>query len=211
VRPEPFPLLRSPTVVLPADDVDTDQIVPARFLKVTTRDGLGAALFADWRYDAHGKPRPGFPLNSSTAAAARVLVTGANFGCGSSREHAVWALRGFGFRAVLAPSFADIFRRNAVKNGLLPVDVDAPTHARLMAVPGGAVTVDLEACVLQLSDGVRAPFTIDPFARRCLLSGLDELSFLLAREDAIAAYERDRRARRVEVESHGSQGRGPQG
>jgi 3-isopropylmalate/(R)-2-methylmalate dehydratase small subunit len=211
VRVEPFTLLRSPTVLLPADDVDTDQIVPARFLKGTTREGLGAALFADWRYHAEGRPRTGFPLNEHGAAAARVLVAGRNFGCGSSREHAVWALRGFGFRAVLALSFADIFRRNALKNGLLPVEVDAPTHARLAAEPGGTVTVDLEACLLHLPGGERRRFTIDPFARHCLLSGLDELSFLLARDGAIASFERGRPAWRVEVESHGSQGRGPQG
>jgi 3-isopropylmalate/(R)-2-methylmalate dehydratase small subunit len=180
----------SPTVVFAADDVDTDQVIPARFLKGTARSGWGEHLFADRRYDAEGRPRPEFPLNRPEAKAARVLVAGRNFGCGSSREHAVWALQGYGFQAVIALSFADIFRGNALKNGLLPVAVEESAHARLLAAPGSAVTVDLEAQKLTLADGTGASFVIDPFARYCLLNGIDELQFLLGQEEAVAAYER---------------------
>jgi len=180
----------SPTVALLIDDVDTDQVIPARFLKGTSRSGWGEHLFADRRYDAQRRPRPDFPLNRPEARDARVLVAGRNFGCGSSREHAVWALQGFGFRAVVALSFADIFRGNALKNGLLPVAVDAPAHARLVSAPGSEVTVDLEAQTLTLADGTTAPFPIDPFARYCLLNGIDELQFLLGQVEAVAAYER---------------------
>jgi 3-isopropylmalate/(R)-2-methylmalate dehydratase small subunit len=180
----------SPTVVFAADDVDTDQVIPARFLKGTARSGWGEHLFADRRYDAAGRPRPEFPLNRPEAKGARVLVAGRNFGCGSSREHAVWALQGYGFQAVIAVSFADIFRGNALKNGLLPVAVEESVHARLLSAPGSAVTVDLEAQKLTLADGTGASFVIDPFARYCLLNGIDELQFLLGQEDAVAAYER---------------------
>ena len=180
----------SPTVALLMDDVDTDQVIPARFLKGTSRSGWGEHLFADRRYDAQRRPRPDFPLNRPEARDARVLVAGRNFGCGSSREHAVWALQGFGFRAVVALSFADIFRGNALKNGLLPVAVEAPTHARLVSAPGSEVTVDLEAQTLTLADGTTARFPIDPFARYCLLNGIDELQFLLGQMEAVAAYER---------------------
>ena len=180
----------SPTVVFAADDIDTDQVIPARFLKGTARSGWGEHLFADRRYDAEGRPRPEFPLNRPEAKAARVLVAGRNFGCGSSREHAVWALQGYGFQAVIAVSFADIFRGNALKNGLLPVAVEESVHARLLSAPGSAVTVDLEAQKLTLADGTEASFVIDPFARYCLLNGIDELQFLLGQEEAVAAYER---------------------
>lgn len=180
----------SPTVVWAADDVDTDQVIPARFLKGTARGGWGEHLFADRRHDAEGRPRPEFPLNRPEARGARVLVAGRNFGCGSSREHAVWALQGFGFQAVIALSFADIFRGNALKNGLLPVVVDEKVHARLAAAPGTTVTVDLEAQKITLADATEASFPIDPFARYCLLNGIDELQFLLGQEEAIAAYER---------------------
>ena len=180
----------SPTVAWPADDVDTDQVIPARFLKGTARSGWGEHLFADRRYDADGRPRPEFPLNRPEAKGARVLVAGRNFGCGSSREHAVWALQGYGFQAVIALSFADIFRGNALKNGLLPVAVEESTHARLLSAPGSAVTVDLEAQKLTLADGTATSFAIDPFARYCLLNGIDELQFLLGQEEAIAAYEK---------------------
>jgi 3-isopropylmalate/(R)-2-methylmalate dehydratase small subunit len=180
----------SPTVVFAADDVDTDQVIPARFLKGTARSGWGEHLFADRRYDAEGRPRPEFPLNRPEAKGARVLVAGRNFGCGSSREHAVWALQGYGFQAVIAPSFADIFRGNALKNGLLPVAVEESAHARLLSAPGSRVTVDLEAQKLTLADGTGASFVIDPFARYCLLNGIDELQFLLGQEEAVAAYER---------------------
>jgi 3-isopropylmalate/(R)-2-methylmalate dehydratase small subunit len=180
----------STTVVWTADDVDTDQVIPARFLKGTARGGWGEHLFADRRYDAEGRPRPEFPLNQPEAKGARVLVAGRNFGCGSSREHAVWALQGFGFQALIALSFADIFRGNALKNGLLPVAVDERVHARLVAAPGSAVTADLEAQKITLADGTEAGFPIDPFARYCLLNGIDELQFLLGHEEAIAGFER---------------------
>ena len=180
----------SSTVAWPADDVDTDQVIPARFLKGTARSGWGEHLFADRRYDAEGRPRPEFPLNRPEAKGARVLVAGRNFGCGSSREHAVWALQGYGFQAVIALSFADIFRGNALKNGLLPVAVDESAYARLLSAPGSAVTVDLEAQKLTLADGTGASFVIDPFARYCLLNGIDELQFLLGQEEAVEAYER---------------------
>ena len=183
--------LRSRTLLLPADDEDTDQIVPARFLLATGREGLGRALFADWRFDAQGRPRPDSPLDGPDAAGAHVLVAGRNFGCGSSREHAAWALVDFGFRAVLAPSFADIFRANALKNGLLPVAVAADAHERLRAA-SQQVAIDLEGCQLTLADGSRWVFALDPFARRCLLDGVDELGFLLAREAEITAFEAGR-------------------
>jgi len=187
---QPFGVLVARTVVLDADDVDTDQVIPARFLKGTSRDGLGTALFAGWRYGTDGHPKPEFVLNRPEARGAEVLVAGRNFGCGSSREHAVWALTDFGFRAVVAPSFGDIFRGNALKNGLLPVAVGADFHGRLARVPGVLVTIDLEAREIRLDDGTREAFPIDPFARRCLLEGTDEMGFLLAQEEAIAAYER---------------------
>jgi 3-isopropylmalate/(R)-2-methylmalate dehydratase small subunit len=186
---ERFARLDTTTVVLLRDDVDTDQIIPARFLKTTTRDGLGDRLFADWRFDASGAPRADFPLNASGAASAHVLVVGRNFGCGSSREHAAWALRAFGFRAVVGLSFAEIFKANALKNGLLPVAVDADTHARLAATPGARVTVDLASRTLETADGARATFPIDPFARYCLLEGVDELDFLLAQRALVESYE----------------------
>ncbi len=187
---EPIRVIRSRTVVLPVDNVDTDQIIPARFLVTTTSAGMGAALFADWRYGAGGQPKADFVLNRPEAAGARVLVAGRNFGCGSSREHAVWALVDYGFQAVVSVSFADIFRSNALKNGLLPVTVDPATHAMLLAAPGAEVTIDLGERSLQLEGRTRATFPIDPFARYCLLNGVDELAFLLSRDGAITAHER---------------------
>lgn len=190
---KPFATLTSRTLVLPQANIDTDQIIPARFLKTTGSDGLGKALFADWRYDEEGKPRAGFALNQPGAAGAQVLVAGENFGCGSSREHAPWALLGFGFRAVVSSSIADIFRSNAVKNGLLPAVVDAEAHAYLLAHPGCEVTLDVAAQALTFDGGRRkAAFPLDPFARHCLLNGVDELGFLLAQDDAITAFERAR-------------------
>ncbi len=185
---EPIRRIVSRTVVLPQRDVDTDQIIPARYLKTTQRAGLGAALFADWRYDPDGRPRPDFPLNQPQAAGAQVLVAGANFGCGSSREHAPWALHDFGFRAVVSSSIADIFRSNALKNGLIPVVLDAAAHERLLASPGVQVTIDLETRTLAAS-GLTAPFPLDPFARHCLMNGVDELGFLLSQSGDIAAWE----------------------
>ena len=189
---EPFRTLTSPAVVLPRRDIDTDQIIPARFLKGTTREGLGRWLFAGWRYDATGAPLADFPLNDPRAQGARILVAGANFGCGSSREHAPWALVDHGFRAVISASIADIFRNNAVKNGLVPAVVEEQAHRELLKVPFAEVTVDLEAQEVR-APGVRARFSIDPFARRCLLDGTDELGFLLAQAPAITAYEQARR------------------
>ncbi len=186
---KPFTTLVSRTVVLPAVNVDTDQIIPARFLKVTDKRGLGKHLFADWRYDAAGAPVPEFVLNTQAAQGAQVLVAGDNFGCGSSREHAPWALVDYGFRAVVSSSIADIFRSNAVKNGLLPLVVDAAAHEALLRSPGAQVTVDLVTLTLTLPGGARVHFPMDPFARYCLLNGMDELGFLLSEADAIADHE----------------------
>ena len=185
---EPIRRIVARTAVLPQRDVDTDQIIPARYLKTTERTGLGQALFADWRYDKDGKPRPEFPLNQPEAQGAGVLVAGANFGCGSSREHAPWALRDFGFRAVVSSSIADIFRSNALKNGLVPVVLDAEAHQKLLASPGAQVTIDLETRTLA-ADGLTAPFPLDPFSRHCLMNGIDELGFLVSQSGAIDAWE----------------------
>jgi len=187
---QPFRRLDSRIAVLARPDIDTDQIIPARYLKGTTRTGLGRWLFAGWRYDENGHPRTDFALARPEARGAQVLVAGPNFGCGSSREHAPWALLDYGFRAVVSSSIADIFRANALKNGLLPVIVDAATHEVLLASPGMRVSIDLESCSLAFGDA-RVSFSIDPFARRCLLEGVDELGFLLAQDDAIAVYEEE--------------------
>ena len=192
---EPFRALESRTVVLTQENIDTDQIIPARFLKGTDKAGLGRGLFASWRFDEGGRPRPEFPLNAPEAKGARVLVAGANFGCGSSREHAAWALIDHGFRAVVSCSIADIFRRNAAVNGMLPAVVDRATHERLLASPGAKVVIDLEAQVLSFEDGAGSSFSVDPFARHCLVNGLDELGFLLNQRDAIRSYEGERCAR----------------
>jgi 3-isopropylmalate/(R)-2-methylmalate dehydratase small subunit len=185
---QPFRRLESHTVVIARADIDTDQIIPARFLKGTTRQGLGRHLFAGWRYDAEGRPRAEFPLSQPEARSAQVLVAGANFGCGSSREHAPWALLDYGFRAVISSSIADIFRANALKNGLLPVVVDGCVAEVLLGSPGIGVSIDLESCTLAF-DEARVSFAVDPFSRRCLLDGVDELGFLLQREAGIADYE----------------------
>jgi 3-isopropylmalate/(R)-2-methylmalate dehydratase small subunit len=184
--------ITSRTVVLPVENVDTDQIIPARFLKATSKAGLGTKLFADWRFAADGAPKPDFVLNQPAAAGAAVLVAGDNFGCGSSREHAPWALVDYGFRAVVSTSIADIFRNNSLKNGLVPIVVDAGVHAKLLASPGVEVTVAVADQTLTLPDGTTAKFPIDPFARYCLLNGVDELEFLLSQSDAIAAFETKR-------------------
>lgn len=187
---EPFITLRSRTIVLPQDNIDTDQIIPARFLTTTTRDGLGAAAFYDWRYDAEGRSRPDSIFNSVEPRNHRVLVGGANFGCGSSREHAPWALYDFGFRAVVSSDIADIFKSNALKNGLLPVEVEREFHEYLLEHPGAEVVVDLEREIIgALGGGKSATFFIEPFARRCLLDGVDPLGHLLNQTDAITAYE----------------------
>jgi 3-isopropylmalate/(R)-2-methylmalate dehydratase small subunit len=186
---EPIRTIWSTYVALPIDNIDTDIIIPARFLKVTEKTGLGRHLFANWRRAEDGSERPDFVLNRPEAAAARVLVAGDNFGCGSSREHAPWALLDFGFRAVVSTSFASIFRNNALKNGLLPVAVEPLFHKKMLSAASPRVTIDLETRAITLADGTTSPFPIEPFPRYCLLNGLDELSFLLSQEEAIAAYE----------------------
>ena len=191
---DPIKTLRSRTVVLPASDVDTDQIIPARFLTTTTRSGLGAHLFADWRYDGDGAPKADFVLNRPEAAGCAILVAGNNFGCGSSREHAPWALSDYGFRAVVSTQIADIFRANALKNGLLPIIVDQATHGWLLQHPGADLGIDLESSMLTLPGGQTVRFPLEPFARYCLLNGVDELGFLRGREAEIQAYERRSRA-----------------
>lgn len=189
---EPIRLIRSRTVVLPYNDIDTDQIVPARFLTTTSRDGLAEAAFADWRFDADGNPRADFELNAPAADGCQVLVAGANFGCGSSREHAAWALHAFGLRAVISTEFADIFRSNALKNGLLPVLVDRDTHRWLLDNPGAEVEVGLEALQLRLPDGRRVDFPVDAFSRYCLLNGIDQLGFLQQHLSDIERFESNR-------------------
>ncbi len=178
---------------MPVDNIDTDQIIPARFLKATDKTGMGAHLFADWRYAADGAPRPDFVLNQPQHQGAQILLAGDNFGCGSSREHAPWALAAFGFRAIVSTSFADIFRNNALKNGLLPIVVDAETHAALFdlleEVPTAELTIDLGAQQVNLPTGHTVPFPIDSFSRNCLLHGVDELGYLLNFAPQIAAYE----------------------
>ncbi len=187
---QPFTTLTSRTAVLPAANIDTDQIIPARFLTTTTRAGLGERLFADWRYDERGATRPEFLLNQPAAQGCRILVAGRNFGCGSSREHAAWALADYGFRAVISTEIADIFRNNALKNGLLPVVVEDTVGQWLIANPGVSVTLSVADCTLVLPDGRSVRFPIEPFARHCLLEGIDELGFLLARAPEIDAFER---------------------
>ncbi len=193
---EPLQRFEGPAVAIARDNIDTDQIIPARFLKTTSRTGLGAHLFADWRADADGTIRREFILNTAVGAAARVLVAGWNFGCGSSREHAPWALADFGFRAVVAGSFADIFKQNALKNGLLPIQLPAEAHdallANVLANPGAIVGVDLTGQVVTLPNGGEAPFSVDPFARQCLLAGVDEIGWVLAQAEAIARFESGR-------------------
>ncbi len=190
---EPITSFSAKMVPLPIDNVDTDQIIPARFLKTTDKVGLGKNLFQDWRYDAAGNPKPEFILNQPQAAGGGILLAGENFGCGSSREHAPWALAGFGFRAVISTSFADIFRNNSLKNGLLPIIVDSETHAELFQLaekdPVARVTVDLAAQTLRLPTGRTVGFPIDGFSKHCLLCGVDQLGYLLQKAPQIAAYE----------------------
>ncbi len=190
---EPFTTLTGRLMAIPADHIDTDQIIPARFLKTISKAGLGQNLFADWRYDEAGQPNPNFPLNRPENAGARILLAGDNFGCGSSREHAPWALTDFGFRAIISTSFADIFRNNALKNGLLPLIVDDATHAQLMSLvaeePETEVAIDLDTQSLILPDGRRVTFPIDAFSKVCMLEGLDQLGYLLKHGPAIETFE----------------------
>ena len=187
---EPIKKFRTKTVVMPSTNIDTDQIIPGRFLTTTTKLGLGEQLFADWRYRPDGTPNPDFILNKPEAKGCRVLVAGRNVGCGSSREHAPWALLDFGFLAVISTEIADIFRSNSLKNGLLPVVVDETTHAWLIANPGAEIEIDLENASVTLPTGVSVKFPIAPFPKYCLVNGVDELGFLLSKDAEISAYER---------------------
>jgi 3-isopropylmalate/(R)-2-methylmalate dehydratase small subunit len=181
--------------VLERDNVDTDQIIPKQFLKRIERTGYGDVLFFDWRYDRDGSPDPAFPLNAPQYRGASILLAGRNFGCGSSREHAVWALRDYGFRAIIAPSFADIFSNNCLKNGVLTVVLRPAEITQLMArdAAGLYLKIDLEQCQVSAHDGFLAPFAVDAFTRTCLLEGQDEIGMTLKREPEIAAYEQKRR------------------
>jgi 3-isopropylmalate/(R)-2-methylmalate dehydratase small subunit len=199
---EPIKTFTAKIVALPVPDIDTDQIIPARYLKTIDKAGLGDGLFSDWRYNADGSPKPDFVLNRPDVQGAQILVAGNNFGCGSSREHAPWALQGYGFKVVVSTFFADIFKNNSLKNGLLPIVVDQEAYYQLVSLfeedPATAVTVDLASQTLTLPGGQRVTFPIDPFAKHCLLNGVDQMGFLLAEEPAIAAYE-DGHAARVQT------------
>ncbi len=186
---QPIKTFSSRTVVLPFTDVDTDQIIPARFLRTTTKEGLGKQAFADWRYDASGTPKPDFALNRPEAQGCSILVAGRNFGCGSSREHAPWALLDFGIRAVISTEIADIFRNNSLKNGLLPIVIDESTHRWLLEHAGVEVKIDLAASALTLPDGRTVGFPIEAFAKYCLLNGIDELGYLLNQSEATSRHE----------------------
>ncbi len=185
-------IIRSRTVVLPVENIDTDQIIPARFLTTTERAGLGRCLFHDWRFHADGRPRSDFILNQPAADGCDVLVAGRNFACGSSREHAPWALLDYGFRAVISTEIADIFRSNALRNGLLALEVTDEVHDWLIAHPGAPVSIDLESCRLRAGDAVDTTFEIESFARYCLLNGVDPLGYLLSRLPDIECYEAGR-------------------
>lgn len=187
--PEPLQVLTSQCVVLSQANIDTDQIIPARFLTTTSRDGLGKAAFHDWRYETDGSPRPEAVLNRIDPTERRILLAGPNFACGSSREHAPWALVDYGFRAVISTSIADIFTSNALMTGLLPIEVDQATWDDLAAFPDQPVTIDLEAGEIRRGNAAPTPFTVERFARRCLLDGVDTLGWLQARLPEIAAFE----------------------
>jgi len=186
---EPLERVHSKTVVIASSNIDTDQIIPARFLTTTTKEGLGKQLFADWRYLADGSLNPEFVLNRADAQGCRILVAGRNFGCGSSREHAPWALLDYGIRAVISTEIADIFKSNALKNGLLPITVDDATAQWLLDHPGAEVDIDLSTARLTLPTGVATTFPIDAFARHCLMNGTDELGYLRSKLDLIERYE----------------------
>jgi len=184
-----FTPFESKLVALPIDNIDTDQIIPARFLKTISKDGLGDQLFYDWRYDAEGQPKPDFILNTPEAKASKILLAGDNFGCGSSREHAPWALTQYGFRAVISTSFADIFKQNSLKNSLLPIVVPRDIHAELFNNPNTTVKVDLASQTMTLPGDRAIQFPVDSFAKHCLLEGIDELGYILQQTPAIAAFE----------------------
>lgn len=191
---EPFTRFESVVAVLPQENIDTDQIIPARFLTTTQRAGIGQGCFADWRFDAQGNERPDFPLHRPELRGAGILAAGRNFGCGSSREHAPWALHDYGIRAVISTRIADIFRNNALKNGVLPLVVDEADWKRIAGVEGQKLIVDLDALRIELPDGSAIGFEVEAFARQCLLKGVDQLGYLLLQEDAIAAFEAVRSA-----------------
>jgi len=184
--------IESKTVALPIENIDTDQIIPARFLKTTSMEGLGDNLFLDWRYLPDGSPNPDFALNKPSAKGAEILIAGDNFGCGSSREHAPWALKQYGFKAIISTSFADIFKGNALKNGLLPIIMPPDIHAELLKWPGIVLKIDLATQTVTLAGGRTVEFPIDPFAKQCLIEGVDELGYMLNQQPAIAAYEAKR-------------------
>jgi 3-isopropylmalate/(R)-2-methylmalate dehydratase small subunit len=196
---QPIKTFTSRIVAIPLENIDTDQIIPARFLKTTSKTGLGDNLFADWRYGPDGTAQPDFPLNRPGMEGRQILLGGDNFGCGSSREHAPWALMDYGFRAIVSTSFADIFRNNALKNGLLPLIVDAETHRQLISLaaeePDTEITIDLSSQTLTLPDGRRVTFPIDEFSKTCLVEGIDQLGYLLKQDDKISAHERIHPAR----------------
>ena len=189
---QPISKLTSKTVVLPAADIDTDQIIPARFLTTTSREGLGDHLFHDWRFDSGGNSDPKFVLNNPEVAGCMILVAGRNFGCGSSREHAPWALLDFGLRAIISTEIADIFRSNSLKNGLLPVVIDEKPHQWLIDNPGVEVTIDVATSTVTLPDGSNFSYPIDDFARYCLLEGIDQLGFLQKHSGEIQTFEEER-------------------
>jgi 3-isopropylmalate/(R)-2-methylmalate dehydratase small subunit len=196
---EPIKTFTAQIVALPVSDIDTDQIIPARYLKTTDKAGIGGGLFADWRYNADGSPKPDFVLNRPDVQDAQILVAGDNFGCGSSREHAPWALQDYGFKAVISTSFANIFNNNSLKNGLLPIIVDQETYYQLVSLfeedPTTTLTVDLANQALTLPGGQRVSFPIDAFTKHCLLNGVDQMGFLLGEDAQIAAYEAGHAAR----------------
>jgi 3-isopropylmalate/(R)-2-methylmalate dehydratase small subunit len=196
---EAFRQLTSHMVAIPTENIDTDQIIPARFLKTITKKGLGKNLFSDWRYNEDGSPKEDFALNKPEAQGAQILLAGDNFGAGSSREHAPWSLMDFGFKAVISTGFADIFRNNSLKNGLLPIIVDEDTHQQLMSIvaeePDAQVTVDLAGQRVVLPDGRSVEFPIDGFSKTCILEGIDQLGYLQKQEEQIAAYEAEHPAR----------------
>lgn len=185
--------IHSKVVVLPLDNIDTDQIIPARFLKTVSKDGFGQWLFADWRFDQNNIPNPDFILNQSEAIGTEILMAGENFGCGSSREHAPWALKDFGFNAIIARSFADIFRNNAIKNGILPLALPADDHSlildTLQEIPGGKITIHIGRQEIILPTGIHIPFQMDPYSKKAILEGVNEFDYLLSHQDQITAFE----------------------
>jgi 3-isopropylmalate/(R)-2-methylmalate dehydratase small subunit len=196
---EPIKTFKATMAPLPINDIDTDQIIPARFLKVTDKNGLGKNAFADWRYESDGTPKPDFVLNKPEYADAGVLIGGHNFGCGSSREHAPWALKAAGMNAIVSTYFADIFRNNALKNGLLPIVVDEQTHRQLVSLaeedPTSTIEVNLEEQTLTLPDGRRVSFPIESFSKHCLLNGVDQMGYLLGLDDKIGDFEQQNNTR----------------